>query len=132
MTQAGHRNFGWLALGALTACSTAVHTADFRIYTVNKQMQQSRALVLANAGKPGCHDMLIRQRVYRVAQVGFESCTIYAEKDCKPGTELSVRWKNKKEPTTTITPGARWFLPGERGEKMGSWSCVPRAPREKR
>lgn len=125
------RYLGCLALGLVTGCTTAGHSADFRIYTVNKNMQQSRAVVLANAERPGCHDMLLRQRVYRVAQIGFESCTVYAEKDCKPGTELKVRWKNEEEPTTRISPGARWFLGGERGEKMGSWSCVARAPREK-
>ncbi len=111
-----------LAALAVTGCAT-VSAADFRIYWIDKEGNQRRVFVLSNAGKPGCHSLPIKRRVYRVAQVGFKECTIYAERDCQAGTELTVSWKNKKK-TTTITPGARWFLEGERGSEMGSWHCV--------
>jgi hypothetical protein len=110
----------------LIAMNVAVGTAlaaDFRLYYANKLLQQSKVSMVRNTDKPGCHNLFKKRRIYRVAQVGFETCAIYAEKDCAAGTEIEVRWKNKKAPTTTITPGARWFLPGERGSKMGSWKC---------
>lgn len=112
-----------LIVALSSACATAVHSADFRIYTVNKQMQQSRAFKLSDGGESGCHNLLVKQRAHRVAQVGFERCTIYAERDCQTGSELTVRWKNEKKPTTEITQGARWFLEGKRGTKMASWHC---------
>ena len=64
-----------------------------------------------------------RRKVYRVAQIGFKTCALYAEKDCEVGAEIGVSWKNKKAPVNDFTPGARWFLPGERGSKMASWKC---------
>lgn len=119
-----------VALLALT--SVAVQAADFRIYTANKLLQQRRAFSFSDADKPGCHNLPFGQRVYRVAQIGFERCFIYAEKDCKPGNELKVSWKNEREPALEITPGARWYLEGERGSKMGSWKCEPREERRRR
>lgn len=99
------------------------HAADFRMYTANKYLQQRQITFVRNTDEPGCHNLITKRRIYRVAQIGFESCSVYAEKDCEEGTEISVRWKNKKDPTTVFTRGARWFLPGERGSKMASWKC---------
>lgn len=79
--------------------------------------------MVRNTDEPGCHNLITKRRIYRVAQIGFEFCTLYSEKDCEEGAEIAVSWKNKKEPATEITPGARWFLPGERGSKMASWKC---------
>lgn len=106
--------------------STAVDAgprSEFRAYVANKLKQQDRIWLPFVGKKPGCHNMVITLEVYRVGQIGFDSCTIYSEKDCKPGSEIEVRWKNKNEPTTIITQGDRWFLPGETGSDMGSWNC---------
>lgn len=111
-----------IGAGTLFLSSGAV-AADFRLYTANKYLQQRQVALVRNTDEPGCHNLLTKRRIYRVAQIGFEFCTIYAEKDCAQGTEIAVSWKNKKDPTTTFTRGARWFLPGERGTKMGSWKC---------
>ena len=97
--------------------------ADFRMYTANDLMQQREITFVRNTDEPGCHNLFTKRRVYRVAQIGFENCTVFSEKDCEEGTEIPVSWKNKKEPTTVFTRGARWYLPGERGSKMGSWKC---------
>ena len=119
-------------MAVVAAASVAAQAADFRIYTANKQLQQRRAFSFSDAHKPGCHNLPFRQRVYRVAQVGFARCYIYAEKDCQAGEELKVSWKNEREPAVEIKPGARWYLEGERGTKMGSWKCEPREERERR
>jgi len=106
--------------------SLAGQKSEFRIYKANELKQQDRIFVPFAGQKPGCHNLLIRLEIYRVAQIGFDHCTIYSEKDCKEGSEIPVHWKKdpKKQPTTTITQGARWFLPGETGSEMGSWKCV--------
>lgn len=97
--------------------------ADFRLYTANKLLQQREVSMVRNTDKPGCHNLITKRRIYRVAQIGFEACSVYTESDCEAGTEIEVSWKNKKTPTTTFTRGARWYLPGERGSKMKSWKC---------
>lgn len=97
--------------------------ADFRMYTANSYLQQRQVTMVRNTDEPGCHNLITKRRIYRVAQIGFESCTVYSAKDCAEGTEIAVSWKNKKEPKTVFTRGARWFLPGERGSKMASWKC---------
>ena len=109
----------------MLAAQTAA-AADFRLYNANKRLQQRRVGELANSERPGCHNLLIKRRIYRVAQVGFLHCTVYAEKDCAEGTELPVRWKDEERAVTKLTPGARWFLDGKRGSKMGSWQCEPK------
>ena len=100
-----------------------VSAADFRMYTANKLKQQREVTFVLNTDEPGCHNLIKKRRIYRVAQIGFETCTVYSEKDCEEGTEVPVSWKNKKDPVTSFTRGARWFLPGELGSKMRSWKC---------
>lgn len=118
---------GFAALSLSCAFSAGSQAADFRIYKANKQMQQSRVVSLRNTRRPGCHNLLLRQRAYRVAQVGFARCFIYADKDCPAGDELAVRWKREPQTTTEIKPGARWFViaDNKRGRKLGSWKCEP-------
>jgi len=110
----------------LAACASEPpgRAPDFRVYSANSLKQQRQILVPSNAARPGCHNLLITREVYRVAQVGFGYCVIYSQKDCKAGTEINVSWQNKKDPTSVITQGARWFLPGELGSDMASWKCV--------
>lgn len=109
-------------LGGLVLSDVA-SSADLRLYTANKLLQQRRITVIRDTDEPGCHNLIKKRRVYRAAQIGFATCTLYSEKDCEAGTEIEVRWKNKKKPKTAFTRGARWFLPGERGAKMASWKC---------
>ena len=103
--------------------SAVASAADVRLYTANKLLQQRQISLVRNTDEPGCHNLITRRKVYRVAQIGFKSCTLYAKKDCEVGTEIGVSWKNKKPPVNDFTSGARWFLPGERGSKMASWKC---------
>lgn len=103
--------------------SDTAWSAEIRFYTVNKRQQQSLISLIAGTTKPGCHNFLTKRRVYRISQVGFEHCRIFAERNCKPENVVTARWKNKKQPTDKLTPGARWFLAGERGTKIASWEC---------
>lgn len=118
------------ALAMLAGCASqqsASRPADFRVYRANEQLQLDRIPTM-NESEPGCHGMLLTLRVYRVAQIGFESCTVYAEKDCQAGTEVPVSWKQEEAPVTEFGQGDRWFLVSDdpQGHKMGSWSCEAR------
>ena len=104
--------------------SAIAEAADLRLYTANKQLQQRKITMIRNTDEAGCHNLIKRRRVYRAAQVGFASCTLYSEKDCEQGSEIEVQWKNKDTPVTEFSRGALWFLPGKRGEKTASWKCV--------
>lgn len=110
-------------LAAALFDAAVASAADLRLYTANKLLQQRRVTMVRNTDEPGCHNLITKRKIYRVAQIGFKTCTLYARKDCEAGTEIGVSWKNKKDPVTEFTQGARWFLPGERGSKMASWKC---------
>ncbi|MGA8260568.1 MAG: hypothetical protein WB783_10175 [Arenicellales bacterium] len=112
-----------LALTLLVA-SAASHATDFRVYSVNSDMQLDR-IPTFHEGDPGCHNLLLHFVVYRVAQIGYKYCTVYSEKDCKAGSEVQVSWKKKKPPVKQFTQGDRWFLVSDNphGHKMGSWYC---------
>ena len=103
--------------------------AEIRFYSINKQQQQRELALVPGASEAGCHNLPLTRAVYRVAQVGFDFCQIYAKKDCQPGSEYRLHWSattqnpDKTGPTTRITPGAKWlfFVAGE--TKVSSWSC---------
>lgn len=115
------------AVVLLFAVSAASWGADFRIYRANSDLQIDRVPAM-NEDEPGCHNLLLTLTIYRVAQIGFEHCTVYSEKDCKAGSEVPVSWKQEKDPVTQFTQGDRWFLVSDdpQGHEMGSWSCKAR------
>lgn len=118
---------GLVMLAGCAGQPASQQTGEFRAYRANDQLQLDRIPTL-NEDEPGCHDMLLTLRVYRVAQVGFEHCTIYAERNCEEGTEVPVSWKQEKDPVTQFTQGDRWFLVSDhpQGRDMGSWHCEAR------
>lgn len=111
----------------LLASAAATWAADFRIYRANKSLQIDQVPAF-NEDEPGCHNMLLGLTVYRVAQIGYEYCTVYAEKDCQEGTEVPVSWKEEEAPVKQFTQGDRWFLVSDdpQGHEMGSWYCEAR------
>lgn len=112
---------------AMIGAGTAAWAAEFRAYRANEELQLDRIPTL-NEDEPGCHNMMLGFSVYRVAQIGFEYCAIYSEKDCQAGTEVPVTWKKEKAPVKQFTQGDRWFLVSEerRGRSVGSWYCEAR------
>ena len=103
--------------------------AEIRFYSINEQQQQRELVLVPGAGQAGCHNLPLTRAVYRVAQMGFNFCEIYAKKDCQPGSEHNLRWPtatqdpDKTGPTTRITPGAKWLFATTNSAKVGSWSC---------
>lgn len=118
---------GLVMLAGCAGQPSSPQATEFRVYRANDQLQLDRIPTL-NEDQPGCHNMLLSLRVYRVAQIGFEHCTVYAEGDCQQGSEVPVRWKKEKAPVTQFTQGDRWFLVSDhrQGREMGSWYCEAR------
>lgn len=127
MTRAIAALAGVALLAGCAGQQASTQPTDFRLYRANERLQLDRVPTL-DENEPGCHDMLLTLRVYRVAQIGFEYCTVYAEGGCKDGTEVPVTWKNEKAPVKQFGQGDRWFLVSdhEQGHDMGSWYCKAR------
>lgn len=118
---------GLVMLAGCAGQPATPQAGEFRAYRANDQLQLDRIPTL-NEDEPGCHDMLLTLRVYRVAQIGFEHCTVYAERNCEEGSEVPVSWKQEDDPVTQFTQGDRWFLVSDhpQGRDMGSWYCEAR------
>jgi len=127
MTRALAGLAGLVMLAGCAGQPSSSQPTEFRIYRANERLQLDRIPTL-DEDEPGCHDMLLTLRVYRVAQIGFEHCTVYAEKDCRKGTEIPVSWKQEDAPVTQFTQGDRWFLMSDhpQGRDMSSWYCEAR------
>ena len=105
--------------------------AHIRFYTINKDNQLSEAPVLRDSSQPGCHNFRFNFKLYRAAQVGFSSCTIFRASNCLAESALIMEWKGEKlnqkskrrQPTHLITPGALWHLPNNTQKKVSSWFC---------
>jgi len=124
MVTVGLREMLFAAALVGSAAVVAGMKTEIRFYKANKYLQQDRIALVAGTDEPGCHNFLLTTRIYRAAQIGFQTCALYAEKDCPAGSELPVRWKQKEKPVTEFTQGARWFPDGERGAEVRSWRCV--------
>ena len=109
---------------------TTISSADIRFYKVNSNGQQSSLSFVMNAGKPGCHNLFTTSDLHRVAQIGFEFCEVFEEKDCQ-GQPLAAQWmskrvksEEKKVPATRVTKGTRWVFNPEGNIDARSWRCV--------
>ncbi|GIT53997.1 MAG: hypothetical protein Ct9H300mP16_11570 [Pseudomonadota bacterium] len=74
-----------------TACQSSTPQPDspaasIRFYTVNNQNQQRELYLLPNRSRTGCFNLPVSVDIYRVAQIGFEYCSIYSE-------NLGVIWQ---------------------------------------
>ena len=103
--------------------------AEIRFYTLNSRTQQNQMILVPNAGRSGCSDLLIPRDVYRVAQIGFAYCEVYKARGCELGTEYTLTWSGtsqtskESKSTTRITPGSQWLFAQNSTEKVGSWYC---------
>ncbi len=110
--------------------SSEAGDGSVRFYKVNKKGQQSEILFIGKRNTPGCHNLRRARDIFRVAQVGFVFCSVYAEKKCSDGTEFTLHWKGKvkknsarAQPTERFLPGAMWFFEENDTRKVASWKC---------
>ncbi len=112
--------------------SLAAHGGEIRFYNVNKKGQQSEVRFVMGRDKPGCHNIFGGRDVFRVAQIGFTYCTVYAEKDCAEDSAMVMNWKGKvrknsarAQPTERLMPGDMWYFDDNGMREVSSWKCVP-------
>ncbi|GJL83855.1 MAG: hypothetical protein DHS20C01_34890 [marine bacterium B5-7] len=110
----------------------AAFGSEILFYNVNKKGQQSLLGMLPNRDEPGCHNMFFSKDVFRVAQIGFTYCSVYAEKDCPEDAAMIMRWKGRvkknsarAQPTDRLMPGDMWYFEDNAERKVGSWHCEP-------
>lgn len=122
---------------------------DVRFYKVNRQIQSNRIRFTANkAALSGCHNFLKRSRIHRAVQIGYSSCSLFADKDCATLSIVAVSRETDdletddletdeapidKATSNTLSEGVGWYPVSEhrRGVKLRSWSCSLTAPHEK-
>ena len=115
--------------GQKGALSIPLKKAEIRFYSINEQQQQRELLLVPGAGEVGCHNLPLTRTVYRVAQIGFSFCKVFAENNCPTGSEYNFRWPNSTNDTDKIgstaklTPGAKWLFTASSEVKVRSWSC---------
>ena len=124
------------ALGLVLALSAIavdeVKAGEIRFYKVNSKGQQSELLWVRKREEPGCHNFRRAKDIYRVAQIGFAYCSVYAKKDCPSGAEWTLVWKGKtkkgsrrSQPMDQAIPGAEWFFKNDDVREVRSWRCEP-------
>jgi len=113
----------------LCALSLSVQARqEIRFYEANTHLQTDRVSLHKKKGKtPGCHNFLIRTRVYQANQLGFESCSLYEEKNCAGESVKEVNRTKDETPVTELSQGYSWFPidDNERGAILRSWKCEP-------
>jgi hypothetical protein len=97
-----------------------------RFYKANRELQ-STAILLTDekSSSAGCQNFLKKVRVFKVVQIGFANCTLYAEKECPVATSVAATSEDQAHTTTLLGEGVGWFPEGdsERGATVKSWSC---------
>lgn len=99
---------------------------SIRFYRANKQLQADRVkLTGGDTDQTGCHNLLKKTRVFKALQIGFTTCSLYAEKNCTVASLVPAQSEDQLYNTFLLTEGIAWFVQGEdeRGEKVASWSC---------
>ena len=96
-----------------------------RFYKLNSKDQQNRLLIReSRLKKTGCYNFATKPTVYRLTQIGFEYCAVYAKKSCAEGSEITGSWKGEKI-DSKFSQGGEWLFTHHtpKGVKAKSWSC---------
>ena len=99
---------------------------SIRFYKANRALQVDRIAFTGGETKaPGCHNFLKKNRVYKVLQIGFAVCHLYAKKGCDVSSLVPVANEEQEFGSFMLKEGAAWFPQSEheQGAKVGSWSC---------
>ena len=104
--------------------------SEIRFYTINSQDQQREISWLPKRHVEGCFNLPVSLRLFRVAQIGFTSCSVYHAKNCAAAHIQPMVWSgksrknsDKQEPTFKMTEGAMWIFSRGREAAVRSWQC---------
>ena len=104
--------------------------SEIRFYTINSLDQQRELSWLPKRQAEGCFNLPVSLRLFRIAQIGFTSCSVYHGKDCAAVHTHPMVWSgksrnnsNKQVPTFRMTEGAMWFFSRGRKAEVRSWQC---------
>ena len=132
------------AIIALIFCCSGIRVAlaegktQMRLYKISKYGQSQRISFTSKKSKlEGCHNLKIKSaRVHRAVHFGFDSCSLYSEKDCAVDSLIGARLGDQDPQETVLSQGHSWFLGAElkddkfykygkeeRGQSVRSWSC---------
>lgn len=115
-----------LSLILILLTSTLHARQEIRFYEANKHLQTDRvSFTTKKARQPGCHNFLVRTRVYQANQLGYSNCSLYAEKDCTLDSIVEVNRTKDETPVASLSQGFSWFPidENERGAILRSWQC---------
>ena len=103
-----------------------------RMYKLNKKKQLVKLNWIKGGGEMVCVNSKKRRDIHRFAQIGYEFCQLFAEKDCEAGTEVTAMWTGKKlrntdidisRPQTKLLQGSEWITHPEKNTAIRSWFC---------
>jgi hypothetical protein len=97
-----------------------------RFYKANKQLQATGILLTdEKSSSAGCQNFLKKVTVFKVVQIGFSNCTVFAEKGCPVNSSIAAINEDQAFATTLLTEGVGWFPQGDtdRGATVKSWRC---------
>ena len=104
--------------------------SEIRFYTINSLDQQRELSWLPNRHAEGCFNLPVSLRLFRIAQIGFASCSVYHTNDCATAHTHPMVWSgknrnnsNKQVPTFEMTEGAMWLFSRGRETSVRSWQC---------
>ena len=136
MTSRLHRQLVLIfVLLLLAGCQTLNQKPDaprseIRFYTINSLDQQRELSWLPKRHAEGCFNLPVSLRLFRIAQIGFTSCSVYRSKDCATVHIQPMVWSgksrknsDKQEPTFKMTEGAMWLFSRGREAAVRSWQC---------
>ncbi len=99
---------------------------EMRLYKVNKDgITQRLRFTSRKSKRPGCHNLLLKSRVFKVSQFGYKSCQVFSEKNCAADSLILFKHNKIDEWVGDLDQGYLWQPIGDqkRGQKMKSWSC---------
>ena len=109
--------------------ANTISTQTVRFYKANKHLQRIRLYPSKNkTGKPGCHNFKRSRRIAEVVQIGYDSCSIYTQKNCDSDSIIKAKHAGQDTYSERLTEGHGWFPKPQsekdrRGVKLRSWSC---------
>jgi len=104
--------------------------SEIRFYTINNLHQQRELSWLPKRHAAGCFNLPVSLHLFRIAQIGFTSCSVYHSKDCEAAHIQPMVWSgksrnnsNKQVPTFRMPAGAMWLFSRGRKAEVRSWQC---------